>query len=175
MLFGALPLSLLSFAEEMRTPPEELAKLSDYHHGQTTVEDTYTDLDGRRGDGYGNPVTLHYYYDSARTYEGSKTGKEGAVTILYVMNTNTTRYDTDSDESIVRSMLDRGFYVIVLDYAENPIVSPDLEWSVQAIRTKILNGKIVPPGRGADESVGVAANYVVPSGYNIVYKMPFFL
>ena len=166
MMLGTLPLSLISFAAKSvtePTPPDALAALSDHRVSSEMVTDIY-----------GNPVHLHCYARSDKTYTASAQGKSGSVVILYVMNTNTERIGKSGDADIVSSMLERGFYVIVADYAENPVISPDLDWSIQSIRTKILKGTIATPGRGTDTSLDVALNYVVPAGYNITYGIPYF-
>ena len=83
--------------------------------------------------------------------------------ILYVVNTNTERIGTDSDETIITSMLERGYVVVVLDYQNHASsVSPDLDWSIQAIRNKVGGGQFLG-GAQCDRSL----NYVVPAGYNV--------
>ncbi len=166
MILGVLPLSLISFAAESLTeptPPDELAALA----ANRVSSETVTDI-------YGNPVYLHCYALAGTTYSPSITGKDGSVVILYVMNTNTERIGKSSDADIVSSMLTRGYYVVVLDYADNAVTSPDLDWSIQGIRDKILDGKITLKGKEKDASRGVALNYVVPSGYDIAYNVPYF-
>lgn len=158
------------------SPPSSLRALSAYYGGSAVVLDDALNDDtlGVRGAGYGSPITLHYYFDPGRFYQGSEIGKTGDVTVLYVINTNTPRYGTDSDESIVRSLLDRGFYVVVADYAKDPILSPDLDFSIQAIRSKLIDGRIQAPQHGIDAQADVALNYVLPAGYNLVYGIPYF-
>ena len=166
MILGVLPPSLISFAAEgmtAPTPPEELASLS----GNCVSSETVTDI-------YGNPVYLHCYARSDKTYTASAQGKRGSVVILYVMNTNTERIGKSSDADIVSSMLKRGYYVVVLDYRDNAVTSPDLDRSIQDIRGKILEGTIELKGKEKDASRGVALNYVVPSGYDVAYNVPYF-
>lgn len=107
-------------------------------------------------DGYiGIPVGL-------KTYAKGNSAADSQV-ILYVVNTNTERIGTDSDEAIITSMLERGYVVVVLDYQNHPSsVSPDLDWSIQAIRNKIGAGQYLA-GAQCDAKV----NYVVPAGYNV--------
>ena len=107
-------------------------------------------------DGYiGIPVGIKTYA------KGASTAK--SPVILYVVNTNTERIGTDSDETIVTSMLERGYVVVVLDYQRHvKSVSPDLDWSIQGIRTNVGGGKYLS---GAACDAGL--NYVVPSGYNV--------
>ena len=164
-MLGTLPLSLFSFAAEGTTPdaPAELSALKSSRVSSETVRDTF-----------GNPVHLHCYADKTTTYTASAMGKGGSVVILYVMNTNTARVGQESDESIVRSMLGRGYYVVVLDYRDNGVTSPDLDYSIQDIRGKICDGVILTEGKPADASRSVALNYVVPAGYDIACNVPFF-
>ena len=166
MMLGTLPLSLISFAAKSvtePTPPDALAALSDHRVSSEMVTDIY-----------GNPVHLHCYARSDKTYTASAQGKSGSVVILYVMNTNTERIGKSGDADIVSSMLERGYYVVVLDYRDNAVTSPDLDRSIQDIRGKICDGKITTPGKTADASRGVALNYVVPAGYDIAYNVPYF-
>ena len=110
------------------------------------------------------------------TYTPSAIGEGGSVIIQYVMNTNTERVKgtEGKDAEIVQSMLDRGFYVIVMDYIDNPVVSPDLDWSIQGIRDSVRKGTLVTPGRGKDANADYQQNYVVPAGYDIAYNVPYF-
>ncbi len=107
-------------------------------------------------DGYiGIPVGL-------KTYAMGNSTAQSPV-ILYVVNTNTERIGTDSDEAIITSMLERGYIVVVLDYQNHAAsISPDLDWSIQAIRNKIGAGQYI-----ADVQCDTKVNYVVPSGYNV--------
>ncbi len=107
-------------------------------------------------DGYiGIPVGI-------KTYAKGNSTAQSQV-ILYVVNTNTERIGTDSDETIITSMLERGYVVVVLDYQNHASsVSPDLDWSIQAIRNKVGGGQFLG---GAQCNTKV--NYVVPAGYNV--------
>lgn len=157
-------------------PPKELAPLSAYLHESIAVTDEALTDDtlGKKGGGYGNPITLHFYYDAARQYHGSAIGHTGDVTVLYVMNTRTPRFGKDTDAHIVSSLLKRGFYVVVLDFSEDPVTSPDLDWSIQEVRSRLIDGRIVTPNRTLDARADVALNYVLPAGYNMTYGIPYF-
>lgn len=137
LVAACLPLGLLSFATETPSAPEEFASLEEYLGKSETVTDRYE-----------KPVHLHYYYEEEMTYKPSAIGEGGSVIIQYVMNTNTERVrgTEGKDAEIVRSMLDRGFYVIVMDYIDNPVTSPDLDWSIQGIRDSVRKGTFVTPG-----------------------------
>ena len=85
--------------------PTELAELSGYLHASVTTQDNHVGL----------TANVHTYYDSNKTYTVSDFGKPGTPTILYVMNTNTERLGKKSDAEIVKSLLERNFFVIVVD------------------------------------------------------------
>lgn len=107
-------------------------------------------------DGYlGIPVGIKTYS------KGVSTAK--SPVILYVVNTNTERIGTDSDEAILTSMLERGYVVVVLDYQNHAAaVSPGLDWSIQGIRNNVGGGQYL-----ANAPCDAGVNYVVPSGYNV--------
>ena len=108
-------------------------------------------------DGYiGIPVEVNTYVKGASTSE--------SPIILYVMHTNTERIGLESDDAILNDLLNEGYIVVVLDYKDNPAaVTPDLDWSVQGIRTSIdktgayLGGSAYKAG----------CNFVLPAGYRI--------
>lgn len=108
-------------------------------------------------DGYiGIPVEINTYMNGASTSESQ--------IILYVVNTNTERIGLESDDTILTDLLGEGYIVVVLDYKNDPkAVTPDLDWSVQQIRTSIdktgayLNGSAYKAGY----------NYILPAGYRI--------
>ncbi len=86
--------------------------------------------------------------------------------MMYVVNTMAERIGTDSDEDIITSMLERGYVVAVLDYLNNEkAVSPALDYSVQAFRSKIidktyLTDSVFPNGT-------YQATQIVPAGYDV--------
>lgn len=109
-------------------------------------------------DGYiGIPVDIYTYHNGNTT--------DQTPIILYVINTNTERIGTDSDFTIVNEMVnEKGYIVVVLDYkGAAAAVSPDLDWSIQGIRTKINSYGMYLGGAAYKEK----AAYIVPSGYNI--------
>lgn len=117
-------------------------------------------------DGYiGIPVEATTFYD---TSHGKVIDKfDGTMIFIYVVNTCIERIGTDSDVSIIKSMLDRGYVVTVVDYLNNPkAVSPDLDWSAIEIRTKLSKGTLF-----SDKTVFPSDNYqeiyTVPAGYNV--------
>ena len=120
-----------------------------------------------KDDGYiGIPVELTTYYDADR-FGSAKTGYYGTNIVLYFVNTNVERVGTENDVDIIRSMLDRGYAVVVVDYLNNPKAkSPVLDWSSQIVRKEVLNGKcfsdknVFPSGTYRD-------TYVVPAGYDV--------
>ncbi|MBR2650085.1 MAG: hypothetical protein IKD45_00325, partial [Clostridia bacterium] len=123
-------------------------------------------------DGYiGIPVELSIYYDKSKG--AIRSGYNGTPIIVYVVNTKAVRVGTDDDTDIIRSMLDRGYAVVILDYLNNgKAVSPALDWSVQGLRIKIrdkayFSDSIFPSGVYYD-------NYVVPAGCDISLNNVFF-
>ncbi len=118
-------------------------------------------------DGYiGIPVDITTYYDSSKP---TKSGNEVDSTnlVIYVVNIEFDRIGTDSDVDIIKSMIDRGYIVTVVDYKYNSkAVSPDLAFSLQSVRNAVVTGRYF-----TDTTVFEAGSYynsfVVPSGYNV--------
>ena len=120
-------------------------------------------------DGFiGIGVTIRMYHD-AKVNPSVKTGPNGTPVIIYVINTNTKRTGTDSDEDIIRSMLSRGYVVATYDFHNHPLATtPALEDSLQLLRTDILNGTYTKGLGGAfPRGGGYHHHYIVPAGYNI--------
>ncbi len=115
-------------------------------------------------DGYiGIPVQLSVYYDGE---ERVTSGIGGTPLILYVINTATERIGTKTDTQIIRSMLDRGYLVCVVDYLENgKATTPALDWSLQTLRANINAGKYFS-GMGIPTS-DYKETFVVPAGYDV--------
>ncbi len=157
--------------------------LAEYQHGDTfTIEN----------DGYiGISVDITIYNDTAATYVPSTldtitypyettepnyatSAVGGKPLILYVINTNTERVGTDSDVSIITSLLQEGYIVLVVDYKnEKRAKSPDLDWSLQEIRQMITGGKISQIA-DTDLKAWLVFNYVLPAGYSIRRGVQFF-
>ena len=115
-------------------------------------------------DGYiGIPVRLSVYYAAEAPVTA---GIGGTPLILYVVNTATERIGMRSDTEIIRSMLDRGYLVCVVDYLGNERArTPALDWSLQAMRANINAGKYfsdlgIPAGNYKE-------TFVVPAGYDV--------
>ncbi|MBR2972386.1 MAG: hypothetical protein IKC61_05615 [Clostridia bacterium] len=156
--------------------PTELDALSSYLHASASTEDNTSHL----------PVNVHTYYDSEKEYTPNTIGVDGSVSILYIMNTNTERLGNKTDAELVQSFLDRGYFVIVLDYQNNPAATGTaLDWSVQDIRCQVIGGAPFTGGRGyssgtytdgklVGEDPICAKSYIVPAGYDIAYNIPYF-
>lgn len=156
------------------------AELAEYQHGETlTVED-----DGYIGISvditvYNDPSVayvptaeeeMEYPYDTTEPNYASfeKKYPGGKPVILYVINTNTVRYGTDSDVEIITSLLAEGYVVLVVDYKnEKRSAPPDLDWSLQLLRTKIEEFVGTLP-------VWATFNYVLPAGYSIKRGVKYF-
>ena len=155
---------------------EELASLSSYLHASASTEDNTSHL----------PVNIYTYYDKNKEYTPSTIGEGGSVSILYVMNTNTERLGQKSDTELIQSFLDRGFFVLVLDYQNNPeACGTALDWSVQDIRCQVIGGSPFTGGKGytsgtytdgklAGTDPICAQSYILPAGYDIAYNIPYF-
>lgn len=115
-------------------------------------------------DGYiGIPYQVAVYHSGSGEVTN---GIGGTPTIVYVVNTKVERVGTDSDVSIISSMLDRGYLVVVVDYLGNAkAVSPALDWSIQEVRADIASGKYFG-GMGIPTS-DYREVHVVPAGYDI--------
>ena len=156
--------------------PAELDALSSYLHASESTEDNTSHL----------PVNVHTYYDVDKEYTPATIGEGGSVSILYVMNTNTERLGTKSDAELVQSFLDRGYFVIVLDYMNNPAATGTaLDWSTQDMRCQVIGGAPFSGGRAytsgtytdgklAGTNPICAQSYILPAGYDIAYNIPYF-
>ncbi len=129
--------------------------------------------------GYVGEVQYTIYYDASKGGSTVKTGyKSQNAVVIYAVNTKMPRVGTDSDTTIVRSMLDRGFVVVVLDYLNNEkAISPALDYSAQYFRTDIATGKYMPDNTGAFPNITVnnsankyPENFLVPAGCNLIYS-----
>ncbi|HBJ19064.1 MAG TPA: hypothetical protein DDY70_04935, partial [Clostridiales bacterium] len=180
MLMLCLPLSLLVSAAEENAlaAPDGLAALE---------EEGYTHVSAQTKDNtVGLTVNVHTYYDKSKTYTVSTQGVEGTPVIFYVMNTNTERIGKKSDIELVKSFLERGFFVLVLDYlGSSDAVSPTLDWSIQDIRAQVIGGQnfagtktytagAYTDGKMENADPEMAIAYVLPAGYDIAYRIPYF-
>lgn len=89
--------------------------------------------------------------------------------IVYTINTGVKRIGTDSNTTIIQSMLDRGYAVIVLDYLKNAAaVSPALDLSTQQFRLNLVKGYgSIITNTDVFSSGDYRQNHLVPSGYNV--------
>ncbi|MBR6546610.1 MAG: Ig-like domain-containing protein [Clostridia bacterium] len=127
-------------------------------------------------DGYiGIPYCVTTYYNSKNgpATPGYAT-LGGTPLMIYVINTNMPRIGTESDASIIASLLDRGYIVTVLDYQNNEAaVSPALEWSIHALAEKIKGGEffecdsLLPKGVYGD-------TLILPCGCNVLLNSVYF-
>ena len=120
--------------------------------------------------GHVGALELSIFFD--KEHFTVKSGYHGTPVILYTVNTRMERIGKDSDTEIIKSMLDRGYVVVVADYLNSAkAVSPALDNSAQVLRTRMLNGEFftdsVFPGGYYRE------NHIVPAGYNILADQVF--
>ena len=122
-------------------------------------------------DGYiGIPVELSVFYD---TENGTRKATPdfmvngGTPVAMYVVNTRAERVGTDSDVEIIKSLLDRDFIVVVVDYLNNSKAkSPNLDWSAQEIRRYINVGNHISEADCIPKG-GYKESFVVPAGCNV--------
>ncbi|MBQ7380757.1 MAG: Ig-like domain-containing protein, partial [Clostridia bacterium] len=114
-------------------------------------------------DGYlGVPVDFAIYHDKSFAVDP---GYNGTPLIMYVVNTRATRTGTDSDVSIIKSMLDRGYIVAVADYHNHKkAVTPDLDWAVQKLNRSVLSGTFFTDSA---YKKSYKESFIVPAGHNI--------
>ena len=138
------------------------SKFSDYLSQDTVI----------REDSYVGTLQYTVYYDNSN---GPATpGYFGTPVIIYTINhPGVERVGTDSNETIIGSMLDRGYIVIVLDYLNSEkAVSPDIDKASQGFRGDMINGKIlknttdIPKGEYREA-------HIAPSGCNVLLNEVF--
>lgn len=185
-----LPLTLFALSpasggKTVPSAPKELEGLSSYLHASVQTKDNTVGL----------TVNIHTYYDESKDYTVASSGKTnstvpigtvGSVSVLYVMNTNTERIGTDTDEKIVRSLLERGYFVLVLDYMNaSAACGTDLDWSLQDIRQQLIGGSSVDgrktytagtysDGKLTGATASTSQCYILPAGYDIAYNISYF-
>ena len=141
--------------------------LSQYQIGETRE---YPD-DGT----IGIPYSATVFYDRSRGSAVPGFATRGATPLMiYVVNTNTERIGTESDTEILRSLIDRGYIVFVLDYENDArAVPPALENSVHGLIDGILNGQLFP-----DDPILPKGTYsdtlVLPAGYDVLLNAVYF-
>ena len=123
----------------------------------------------------GIPFGVSVFYDRSRGPAVPGYGTRGATPLMiYVVNTRTERIGTESDETIIRSLLERGYIVSVLDCknSENA-VSPALENAVQRMIEPMKNGEYFPTDpflpRGTYQDT-----LVVPAGCDVLLNAVYF-
>ena len=126
-----------------------------------TIQQTVRKDDG----GYVGDHQYTVFHDSSK---GTiKPGYEGTPIIIYTINhPGIERIGTDSNSEIIKSMLDRGYIVVVLDYLNSAkATTTNLANSTQAFRTDLRKGKILTSGNFP--SGEYHENFLAPSGYNV--------
>ena len=136
---------------------------------QYKIQDTVKTKDTWVGD-----MQYTVYFD--RGEDNSKTvipGYDKTRIIVYTVNTGVERIGTHTNKSIIQSMLDRGYVVIVLDYL-NPENADSLALGTSGSRF----AKAVEAGKHFDRTTDIGKavfaesgtyyeRYLVPSGYDI--------
>ncbi len=124
----------------------------------------------------GIPYEITVYYDAATNgvAQPEYMTLGGTPVLMYVVNANIERVGTDSDVRILKSMLERGYIVVVLDYLNHEkAVSPDLDYSAQSLRSQMAAGEYF-----TDKSIFPEGTYrenlIVPAGYNVTLQQVYF-
>ena len=104
----------------------------------------------------------------------------GTPIVVYAINTNTVRTGTDSNKTIIQSMLDRGYAVVVLDYLGNKAAtSPKIDDSVQEFTRNLKDGRYFDKDTDTDTSKAFPKSgaykeiFVCPSGHNVLLNQVF--
>ncbi|MBR2650561.1 MAG: Ig-like domain-containing protein, partial [Clostridia bacterium] len=127
-------------------------------------------------DGYVGALEYTIYYNSV-DFGQAQGGYRGTNVILYCVNTNTERVGKDSNATIIKSMLDRGYMVVVIDYLNNPLATGHaLDDSAQLASREFRSGKWV----SASEKIAAVSTgkeyynvLVCPSGHNVLLNQVF--
>lgn len=139
---------------------------------KTAFADKLVQSTAKGRDSYVGEYQYTVYYDTAKGTV--KTGYEGTPVVIYTINhPEIERVGTDDNETIISSMLDRGYVVIVLDYLNNKkALSPDIETSAQNFRKNVIEGgilnvsSVLPSGKYYE-------CFVAPSGCNVLLNQVF--
>ena len=152
-----------------------------------TVGEMAKDVDG--GDGIATAFSSYKVQDTVRAssslvgdvqytvYHNKtsaiKTGYEGTPIVVYTVNHPTVqRVGTDSNKTIITSMLNKGYVVIVLDFLNNgDITTTDIANYTQQFRQDIVNKKVItysgfPSGNPRE-------TFIAPSGCNVLLQQVF--
>jgi len=106
------------------------------------------------------------YYDTAKG--DTVAGYKGTPVVIYTVNhPNVVKAGTDSNVDIIKSMLDRGYVVIVADYLNTESDSETLARSSQEFRKYVILGDVMSfsgyaGGKEANEC------FVCPAGCNVL-------
>ena len=167
--------ALASFAEDIADKPKENA-MEKIEKDETLAAFKQGDTLSFDDDGYiGVPYKVSVYFDSSKGAATPGYMTNGATpVILYVVNADFERIGTDPDATIIKSMVERGYAVAVLDYMNNPkVTGADLDYSAQILRGKLGTGDFF-----ADKDVFPAGTYrdnlLVPAGYDVLLNEVFF-
>lgn len=115
------------------------------------------------------PVLIDTYYSQEKIDEAFP--ENNPPVIMYVINTNTERIGTDSDVQIVSDLINEGYIVLVCDYQNNSLAkSPDLDWSLQLIRSKVLEDKYL----NGHTYTNLEEVYILPAGYRLSRNVKYF-
>ena len=123
-------------------------------------------------DGYVGALQYTVYYKDKGNTAAIVPEINGTPIIVYAINTNTERVGTDSNKTIIQSMLDRGYVVVVLDYLNNSLATGHpLDMSAQAFVNNLKAKKYFNfDGNTKSQYKEV---FVAPSGYDVLLNRVF--
>lgn len=166
MLLPMLPVTALTVSADTEksdamAPIKADDTLDAYRVGETQSYDS----EGYIGIPY--DVTVYYDYETHGKAQAGYVSTGATGVLLYVINTNTERVGTKSDVDIIKSMLARGYAVVVADYKNSEKAkSPALDTSVYKLRNKAKAGDYFK-----DATVFASGKYddtlPVPAGYDV--------
>ncbi len=168
---AAVPLTELSVFAENEQPKEDA--MTGIEEDETLNLFKQGEKQSISDDGYiGIPVEITVYFDSVSG--SAKPGYNGTPVILYVVNAGFERVGTESDVKIIKSMLERGYAVAVLDYLNDPRAeSPALDYSTQLLRAELIEGAFFRD-IAAFPSGSYYESLIVPAGCDVLYNEVYF-
>ena len=115
--------------------------------------------------GFVGSVVLYTFFDEENF--DITPGYHGTPIIFYTVNTGVSRIGVKSDVEIIKSMLERGYAVIVADYLNSPLaVSPLLDNSASMMRSKLRAGEYL--GASCFPEGDYYEIHLCPAGYDVL-------
>ena len=107
------------------------------------------------------------------TYVKDK-NNHNSETIFYVINHQEERIGQESDVSILSDYINNNYIVVVADYQNHPnAIASKIEYSIQALRNDISNGKYIGDLKFAAPYKS-EINFMLPAGYRLARDITYF-